>query len=56
MNAITDPTDVPYGSPPAITIHVLKENKRPVGFAPWPERDAAKDVSPSPTKPKKAKK
>lgn len=35
------------GSVPSITIYALKENKRPVGFAPWPEPTA---------KPKKRKK
>jgi hypothetical protein len=28
----------PKGTPASITIYPLKENKRPLGFAPWPER------------------
>ncbi len=40
--AITDPTAVPYGAAPGITIHVLRENKRPVGFAPWPKEPKRK--------------
>lgn len=23
--------------PPSVTVHALKQNKRPVGFAPWPK-------------------
>ncbi len=26
----------PAGAP-AITIHTLRENKKPIGYAPWPE-------------------
>lgn len=29
-------------APPHITVHALKENKRPVGFAPWPEQPKRK--------------
>ena len=42
MRAITDPTDVPDGAAPTITVHALKENKRPIGFAPWPEKPKQK--------------
>jgi hypothetical protein len=28
---------VAQSSPIAITVHALKENKRPIGFAPWPK-------------------
>jgi hypothetical protein len=40
--AITDPWL--YGGAPAsaITVYPLKENKRPVGFAPWPEAKKVK--------------
>ncbi len=31
--------EAPAGS---ITIHVLRENKRPIGFAPWPEEPKPK--------------
>ncbi len=27
---------------PAIVIHALKENKRPIGYAPWPEQPKPK--------------
>ena len=37
MRAITDPTTVPPRAAPTITVHALRENKRPVGFAPWPK-------------------
>jgi len=47
--AKTDPSDYGWLGPPAITIHVLKENKRPIGFAPWPEEEV-------PEEPKKRKK
>ncbi len=30
----TQPSDYGYLTPPAITVYALKENKRPVGFAP----------------------
>lgn len=42
----TSPDDYPRLSPPAITVHALKENKRPIGYAPWPE----------PVKPKRTRK
>jgi hypothetical protein len=42
----TQPGDYPYLAPPAITVHALKENKRPIGYAPWPE----------PAKPKRVRK
>ena len=42
MRAITDPTDAPEGAAPTIVAHALKENKRPIGFAPWPEKKKAK--------------
>ncbi len=37
MKAITSPTHIPNQTAPAIIIHALKENKRPIGFAPWPK-------------------
>lgn len=46
MNAITKSTYYPKQTAPAITVHALKENKRPIGFAPWPE----------PSKPKRTRK
>lgn len=24
-------------APPSVIVHALKKNKRPIGFAPWPE-------------------
>lgn len=39
---------------PAITIHVLKENKRPIGFLPWPE-DPEPELEAKPAKLKKSK-
>lgn len=38
------------GTAPSITIYALKENKRPIGFAPWPSDP------PEPEKPKKPRK
>lgn len=35
--AKTKPADYEWRAPHTPTIHVLKENKRPVGFAEWPE-------------------
>lgn len=29
-------------SQPSITVYALKENKRPIGFAPWPEEPTKK--------------
>jgi len=46
MRVSTDPSCIPDRTAPAITVHALKENKRPIGFAPWPE----------PAKPKRARK
>jgi len=37
LRVITDNLKYPGQSPPSITVHALKENKRPIGFAPWPE-------------------
>jgi len=31
------PYELTGGSVPEIVVHALKENKRPIGFAPWPE-------------------
>lgn len=42
----TRPTDYPDVAPPAITVHALKENKRPIGFAPWPENTKPKRRAP----------
>lgn len=28
--------------PPHIVVHALKENKRPIGFAPWPKQKKRK--------------
>ena len=30
------------GAVPVITVHALKENKRPIGFAEWPPEPKAK--------------
>lgn len=43
----------PSKSGHSITIYALKENRRPVGFAPWPEEPAE---APAPKKAKKPKK
>lgn len=32
----TDPYDYDSASPPNIVVHALRENKRPIGYAPWP--------------------
>jgi len=37
MRVITHPLHYDLGTTQTITIHVLKENRRPVGFAPWPD-------------------
>lgn len=39
------------GAVPSVTVHALKENKRPVGFAPWPEPKPVRNRKPKP-KPK----
>lgn len=39
----THPTDYGWSAPPAITCHVLRENKRPIGFAPWPEEETVEE-------------
>lgn len=36
---------------PAIVVHALKENRKPIGFAPWPDEPAA----PKPSKKRKKK-
>lgn len=41
------------GAGRSVTIYALRENKRPVGFAPWPEEPAE---APAPKKAKKPKK
>lgn len=43
------PNDYSHQSPPAIIIHVLKENKRPIGFAPWPKEKKRKAPKTSPS-------
>jgi hypothetical protein len=43
---------------PSITIHVLKENRRPVGFAPWPDlptEEPAVEVVPAKKRKKRKK-
>ncbi len=35
-------------SPPSVIVHALRENKRPIGYAPWPDE-------PEPVKRKKRK-
>jgi hypothetical protein len=42
MRAITDPSDVPSHELAPIVVHALTENKRPVGFAPWPKEKKRK--------------
>ncbi len=42
-----DPRDewdlpVPEYRPPSVVVHALRENKRPVGFAPWPKKPPKK--------------
>ena len=44
-----DDCDGPVYNRPTIVVHPLKENKRPIGFAPWPD-------PPKPKKPAKRKK
>lgn len=39
---LTDPWYYPDNDPPHIVVHALRENKRPVGFAPWPENPEPK--------------
>ena len=46
---MTDPWEYPDRNPPGIVVHALRENKRPIGFAPWPEERL-------PEKPKKKRK
>lgn len=56
MRVITEDTKYPYQSPPAIMIHVLKENKRPIGFAPWPEEEVSEVAEEPPPKKRRKKK
>ncbi len=37
MRVVTDPWLDPAKAGSTLTVHALKENKRPIGFAPWPE-------------------
>lgn len=37
MAEVKGPEDYRSYSPPAITVHALSSNKRPVGFTPWPD-------------------
>ncbi len=39
---ITEPWLTPRGGPTTITVYAMKSNKRPVGFAPWPDDDKKK--------------
>lgn len=39
--------------PIGITIHVLKENKRPIGYAPWPDSQPQVEGETNPKKRKK---
>ena len=39
MKATTEPADYGDRTAPSITIHVLNENKRPIGFAAWTTED-----------------
>lgn len=47
MRVRTDPFYIPDQSAPAITVHVQRENKKPIGFTAWSSDD---------DKPKKRKK
>jgi hypothetical protein len=42
VKATTDPHTYPTGTQTSITVFALKENKRPVGFAPWPKEKKPK--------------
>ncbi len=46
----THPNNYDWQAPPAITVHALKENKRPIGFAPWPEEKPKRRRKPAPPK------
>lgn len=37
MRAMQRPDEYPVRTAPAITVHALKENRRLIGFAAWPE-------------------
>jgi len=37
MAEVKSPEDYRPHSPPGIMVHALAGNKRPVGFAPWPD-------------------
>jgi len=37
MKVESEPGDYPTRTAPTITVHALKSNKRPIGFAPWPD-------------------
>jgi hypothetical protein len=56
VKAVTDPADYSWRSPPTPTVHALKQNKRPIGFAPWPEPEDEPSEIEEPKKSKKRKK
>lgn len=50
--AKTHPDDYGWRAPVSPIVHALKQNKRPVGFAPWPEQNV-EEVTPATPKRKK---
>ena len=42
MKAVTEAANYPDQNAPHIVVHALRENKRPVGFAPWPKSEKPK--------------
>jgi len=58
MRVITHPLHYDSMTTRTITIHVLKENRRPVGFAPWPDlldEEPAVEVVPAKKRKKRKK-
>lgn len=42
MSIVPDPAEYVPVAAPAIVVHALRENKRPIGFSPWPEEPKKK--------------
>ena len=54
MKANTTPQQFGYGAPPAIIVHAMKENKKPIGFAAWSTEDDKPKRAPRKRKSKEA--
>ena len=55
MNVKTQPQQYETWGPGTIMVYPLAENKRPVGFAPWPQEKPAEEQPPVKKKRKRAR-